>query len=170
MKSQKQTMSQPQASEGRGTLGFQPMRHVIGVCVAALLSACGGVDDGSIGSEGEITLRSGSQTVVPGTIDTTQNLLKTISWQVNQITPNSPALLLGNADCAVAAKTDRIYPAPSNSTDTFVHGGSTWSCALTVTSVTPVGEDHLYELLLTAKDELGRNITYSKTLRVAPGV
>jgi len=140
------------------------------VCAATLLSACGGVDDGSIGSDGEITLRSGSQTVVPGTIETTQNLLKTMSWQVNQITPNSPVLLLGNADCAVASKTDRIYPAPSNSTDAFVHGGSTWECTLTVTSVTPTSADNLYELLLTAKDELGRNLTYSKTLRVTPGV
>lgn len=126
------------------------------------------MDEGNIGNANEITLLAGTQTVVPGTIDTTQNLLRTISWKVRQITPNSPALVLENADCAVAGKTDRIYPASSLATETTVHGGSTWQCALTVTSVTRTGLENSYELLLTGTDELGRNITYSKTLRVVP--
>ena len=111
---------------------------------------------------------AGTEKIIPGTIETTKNLIKSMTWKVAQVSGPNAQLTTQNADCATADKNDFTVPNATSASAPALTGGSTWSCKLTITSSANVAQDAVYDLLLTAIDSAGASITFKKTLRVQP--
>ena len=158
----------------RQTLHMKPSpdRRGSALCISLallMLTACGGSDKGTIGGTSDtaqVLMLASTEKIIPGTIETTKNLIKSMTWQVAQVSGPNAQLTAQNADCAVAAKDDFTVPNATNASSPPTTGGSTWTCNLTVTSNANVVQDAVYDLLLTAVDSAGASITFKKTLRV----
>lgn len=141
------------------------------VSVATMLLACGGQGDGSISanSGSEVLLTAGEAGLVSGSLETVKYRLTDMSWSVMPLAATNPVLSVFNQDCAVAVKNDSITPLPATSTSPAGSGGSDWQCKLMVFSESKnISSDALYELTLTGINEVGRQVGYTRQLRVKP--
>jgi len=168
----------------RQHLGCSPQNHLHmqphqGRCTSLLslsmtllmLTACGGSDKGTIGGasdSAEVLMLAGTEKIIPGTIETTKNLIKSMTWQIAQVNGQNAQLSTKNSECAVTDKNDFTVPNATSTASQPLIGGSAWTCYLTVTSATNVVQDAVYSLMLTAVDSAGASITFKKTLRVQP--
>ena len=142
----------------------------VAVSAAILLYGCGGEGDGGISanSGAEVLLKAGEATVVSGTLESVKYRLTNMSWSIMPLSATKPALTLFNQDCAVALKNDSITPTLGTATSPAGSGGSTWECKLVLGSQVNVDTDALYDLTLTGLNEVGRQLSYKRTLRVQP--
>jgi hypothetical protein len=147
-----------------------PSALSVAVTAAILLYGCGGEGDGGISanSGAEVLLKAGAAGVVSGTLESVKYRLTNMSWSVTSLSANNPALTLFNEDCAVAIKNDSITPTLGTSISPAGSGGSTWQCQLVVGSKVNVTTDAVYELTLSGLNEVGRQVSYKRTLRVQP--
>lgn len=144
----------------------------VAVSAAILLLGCGGEGDGGISanSGAEVLLKAGEAGVVSGTLESVKYRLTNMSWSVMPLSANNPALTLFNEDCAVAIKNDSITPTLATATSPAGSGGSEWQCQLVVGTKVNVTTDAVYELTLSGMNEVGRQVSYKRTLRVQPNV
>lgn len=126
---------------------------------------------------------AGTSLNVPGEIETPQQLLYSLGWQVEALDSPRLDLQLQNTGCETVDRQDRLAPAPANvqtepvrlSPDpqevvyNTVASGSTWKCTLWITSTAAgITAPMRYRLLLTGTDVLGRSITQTRLLNVLP--
>lgn len=145
----------------------------VAVSAATLLLACGGQGDGSISSNsgGEVVLKAGEAAVVVGSLESVKYRLTNMTWSVMPLAATNPVLTLLNQDCAVAIKNDSLTPTLVTSTSPAGSGGSNWQCKLTVFAEDQsTVMDALYELTLSGLNEDGRQVTYTRQLRVQPNM
>lgn len=142
----------------------------VAVSAALMLPGCGGEGDGSISanSGAEVLLKAGEAAVVTGTLESVKYRLTAMSWSVQPRAVSNPELSLFNQDCAVAVKNDALTPTLGTATSPAGSGGSEWSCKLVVGSKVNVNADAVYDLTLSGRNEAGRQVTYTRTLRVQP--
>jgi len=151
-------------------------RLAVPVILSALLVACGGTGGGGISAnpQGEVLLTSGLATVVSGSLETVKYRLTDMRWTVLPMAGQDPTLaatrppVLLNQDCATAEKQDAISATPGSGSLPAGSGGSTWRCNLLVFAPQNASVDRLYDLLLTARDEAGGQVSFQRTLRVLP--
>jgi hypothetical protein len=140
---------------------------------AAVLLACGGEGGGSISANNgaEVLLTAGEATVVSGTLESVKYRLTSMSWSVMPLAATNPVLSVFNQDCAVAVKNDSTTPTPATATSPAGSGGSDWQCKLTVFAEgQSTATDALYDLTLSGLNEAGRQVTYTRRLRVQPNL
>lgn len=145
----------------------------VAVSAATLLLACGGEGDGSISanSGAEVLLKAGEAAVVTGSLESVKYRLTNMSWSVMPLAVTNPVLSVFNQDCAVAVKNDSITPTPATATSPGGSGGSDWQCKLTVFAEGQnTTTDALYDLTLSGLNEAGRQVSYTRRLRVQPNV
>lgn len=145
----------------------------LAVSSASLLLACGGEGDGSIAanSGNEVVLKVGEATVVAGSLESVKYRLTNMAWSIMPLAVTNPVLSVFNQDCAVAVKNDSITPTPATATSPAGSGGSDWECKLTVIAEGQIiATDALYELTLSGLNEAGRQVTYTRGLRVQPNL
>lgn len=143
------------------------------VTSAALLLACGGEGGGSISanSGAEVLLTAGEAGVVSGTLESVKYRLTNMSWSVMPLAATNPVLSVFNQNCAVAVKNDSVTPTLGTATSPAGSGGSTWECKLTVFAEgQSAATDALYELTLSGLNEVGRQVSYTRRLRVQPNL
>lgn len=140
---------------------------------AALLLACGGEGDGSIAANSgdEVVLKAGEATVVAGSLESVKYRLTNMAWSIMPLSATNPVLTVLNQDCAVATKNDSLTPTLATATSPAGSGGSDWQCKLTVFAEGQnTATDALYELTLSGLNEAGRQVTYTRQLRVQPNL
>ncbi|WP_396431414.1 hypothetical protein [Limnohabitans sp.] len=142
----------------------------VAVSAATLLLACGGQGDGSISanSGAEVVLKAGEAAVIVGSLESVKYRLTNMTWSVMPLVATNPDLTLLNEDCEVAIKNDSLTPTLATSTSPAGSGGSDWQCKLVVGLKDNVSTDALYDLTLSGMNELNRQVTYKRTLRVQP--
>jgi hypothetical protein len=142
----------------------------VAVSAAILLYGCGGEGEGGISanSGAEVLLKAGEAGVVSGTLESVKYRLTNMSWSVMPLSATNPVLSVFNQDCAVAIKNDSITPTLATATSPAGSGGSNWECKLVVGSKVNVSTDALYELTLSGLNEVARQVSYKRTLRVQP--
>jgi len=147
-----------------------PSAVPVAVSAAILLLGCGGEGDGAISanSGAEVLLKAGEAGVVSGTLESVKYRLTNMSWSVMPLSAANPVLTVFNQDCAVALKNDSITPTLATATSPAGSGSSTWQCQLVVGTQVNVTTDALYELMLSGQNEVGRQVSYKRTLRVQP--
>ena len=147
-----------------------PSALFIAVSAAILLYGCGGEGEGGISanSGAEVLLKAGEMGVVSGTLESVKYRLTNMSWSVMPLSATNPELTLFNQDCAVALKIDSITPSLGTATSPAGSGGSNWECKIVVGSKVNVSTDALYDLTLSGLNEVGRQVSYKRTLRVQP--
>lgn len=145
----------------------------LAVSSATLLLACGGEGDGSISanSSDEVVLKAGEATVVTGSLESVKYRLTNMAWSIMPLAVTNPVLTVLNQDCAVATKNDFTTPTLATATSPAGSGGSDWQCKLTVIAEGQIiATDALYELTLSGLNEAGRQVTYTRRLRVQPNL
>lgn len=141
------------------------------VSLSALLLACGGVGQGGISANSgdEVLLTAGEAALVTGSLESVKYRLKTMSWSVMPLSATNPVLSVLNQDCAVAVKNDALTPTLATATSPAGSGGSDWQCMLTVfAEPQTMPTDALYQLSLVGVNEAGRQVSYSRQVRVQP--
>jgi hypothetical protein len=137
------------------------------------LYGCGGEGEGGISanSGAEVLLKAGEAGVVSGTLESVKYRLTNMSWSVMPLSATNPVLSVFNQDCAVALKNDTITPTLGTATSPAGSGGSEWQCKLTVFAEgQSMPTDALYQLTLSGLNEVGRQVGYTRQLRVQPNV
>ena len=150
---------------------FRLLRATTVASLAALLWACGGEGDGGISANSgqEVVLMAGEATGVAGSLETVKYRLTDMSWSVMPLAATNPVLTVFNQDCAVAVKTDALTPTLATATSPAGSGGSDWQCRLTVFAAPQaMAADALYQLTLVGLDEVGRQVSYTRQVRVQP--
>lgn len=145
----------------------------VALSLATLLLACGGEGKGSISANSgdEVLLKAGEAGVVSGSLESVKYRLTNMSWSVMPLSATNPVLTVFNQDCAVALKNDSIAPTLATATLPAGSGGSDWQCKLTVLAEgQSITTDALYELTLSGLNELGRQVSYTRQLRVQPNL
>lgn len=142
----------------------------VAVSSATLLLACGGEGTGGISanSGAEVLLKAGEVGVVLGSLESVKYRLINMSWSIAPLAATNPDLTPLNQDCAVAIKNDSVTPTLATASSPAGSGGSDWQCKLVVGSKVNVSTDAVYELTLSGLNEVGRWVTYQRTLRVQP--
>ncbi len=150
-----------------------PSAVPVAVSAAIVLLGCGGEGDGGISanSGAEVLLKAGEAAVVSGTLESVKYRLTNMSWSVMPLSAANPVLTVFNQDCAVALKNDSITPTLGTATSPAGSGGSEWQCKLTVFAEgQSMPTDALYQLTLSGLNEVGRQVGYTRQLRVQPNV
>jgi hypothetical protein len=145
----------------------------VAVSAAILLYGCGGEGEGGISanSGAEVLLKAGEAGVVSGTLESVKYRLTNMSWSVMPLSATNPVLSVFNQDCAAALKNDSITPTLGTATSPAGSGGSEWQCKLTVFAEgQSMPTDALYQLTLSGLNEVGRQVGYTRQLRVQPNV
>lgn len=143
----------------------------VAVSSATLLLACGGEGNGGISanSGAEVLLKAGEAGVVSGSLESVKYRLTNMSWSVMPLAATNPVLSVFNQDCAVALKNDSVTPTLASATSPAGSGGSNWQCKLTVFAEgQSTTTDALYDLTLSGLNEVGRQVSYTRQLRVQP--
>lgn len=141
------------------------------VSLSALLLACGGVGQGGISANNadEVLLTAGEAALVTGSLQSVKYRLKTMSWSVMPLSATNPVLSVLNQDCTVSVKNDSLTPTLATATSPAGSGGSDWQCLLTVfAEPQTMSTDALYQLSLVGVNEVGRQVSYSRQVRVQP--
>lgn len=145
----------------------------LALSLATLLLACGGEGKGSISANNgdEVLLSAGEAGVVSGSLESVKYRLTNMSWSVMPLAATNPVLTVFNQDCAVALKNDSVTPTLATCTSPAGSGGSNWQCKLTVFAEgQSTATDALYDLTLSGLNELGRQVSYTRQLRVQPNL
>ena len=145
----------------------------VAVSAAVMLLGCGGQGNGGISANSgdEVLLKAGEAGVVSGSLESVKYRLTNMSWSVMPLSATNPVLTVFNQDCAVALKNDSIAPTLGTATSPAGSGGSDWQCKLTVLAEgQSITTDALYELTLSGLNELGRQVSYTRQLRVQPNL
>lgn len=90
--------------------------------------------------------------LIPAVGVTDKTNIKSMAWTVQAKDPSSPALTVGNADCATASKTGS-----TTTSGTTTSGNSTWNCALSVNSSSQQIGEAAYVLSVTVTDDKGNS-------------
>lgn len=146
--------------------------------LGSLLTACGGAGSPSTGSAtvsapisagsssgaADFVVTAGDPVVIPGSVHTDLNLLKSMNWTSGVVGGNGTALVLSNDQCGVATKSDKPIIGSTNGST----GSSDWGCNLGVATPPDIAKDTYYTIGLNATDDKSKVYGQTFTVRVVP--